>query len=437
MNAERPDGNEGWQDEGAAGRRGSRHRPPVRVGLLVDGSEDYGVRVFMTFLARSLDRRAVHLAGLFLGPGPSRTDLVPLCDEVYDLGTGCLLPLTRLGRSRYSPFNALSKGATFAKAVWAATRAIRVGKLDVLHVNMYPMHLVAGLACRLAKTPCLWHWHGPYRPRGPLGLAARFGFRRLATRIACISHFVQRTLPADVQAKCRTVHNGVHAGHIAEHQKHGALRGRLAVAAGQPLVALFGSIAERKGHAYFLRAAATVVSRIPAARFAIVGGEHPHSRQRYGLERGLRQLARELGLSDAVRFCESIPEAPLYMGDCDVVCMPTIPMGDDTGEGFGLVMIEAMAAGVPVVATTCGAPPEVIEDGVSGRLVPPRDADALAAAILWLLEDEARRIALGRAAQQRVAACFTVERLCRAVEGLYEECRAARSGYRHRTATAW
>jgi glycosyltransferase involved in cell wall biosynthesis len=400
---------------------------PLRVALVMDGSgKGYGVFRVTLALAASADRTCVTPVGLFLGPGHERDVVGRACAESCELGCGCLLPLSKPGRSKWNLPNLVRKAVTFMRAVRDLARAIRRLRIDVVHVHFYPLHLVAGLASRAAGVPCLWHWHGPFQYEGIRGSLARWGFRRLATRIICISKFVAETLPQDVRHKALVIYNGVDAARIAPEQRHGALRARVGVPADCRLVGLFGSISERKGHEYFIRAAAEVLKRLPEVRFAIVGSEMEVCRLRYGLEARYRRLAAELGLRDRMIFAAHLEEGFLYMADCDIICMPTVPIGLDTGEGFGLVMVEAMAAGVPVIATRCGAPPEVIEDGVSGILVPPRDAQALAAAMLRLLQDEPYRQAVGLAGQRRVARDFDIRRTAAAMEELYREVAAGR-----------
>jgi len=395
----------------------------VRVGLVLDGSEEYGVLTFVRYLLESLDRDVVTPVGVFLGDGPGRAMLLPLCDEVCDLHVGCILPLSRPGRPPWDPANLLRIMKTSYRAVRALTKAIRAERLDALHVHMFPVHVIAGLAARRCGCPCIWHWHGPLAARRMMGRLASYGLAHWATHIPCISRFVADTLPEVVQPKCRVVHNGVAAEAIRAGQRPGELRKRAGVGPDQPLIGLFGAFNPRKGHTYLLEAARLLRGRFPAAHYALVGHEMAVSRLRYGYGERLRQLTAELGLTDVVHFCGAIPEAWQYMGDCDIVCMPTVPSTHDLGEGFGLVMAEAMAAGVPVVATTCGAPPEVIEDGISGRLVPPRNAEALAAGIAELLADPARRAAMGAAAMRRIRAHFDVTQVARGMEAIYRDCR--------------
>lgn len=403
---------------------------PVRVGLVLDGSEQYGVLECVRDLAQALDRRVVRVVGVFFGAGSAREALEPHCDEICDLHTGCLLPLSRPGYGKFYLPNIAQKAVFFIRAVSATAAAIRRLRLDVVHANMYPVHWAAGLACRASGTPCIWHWHGASTPALRMKVAYA-GMSALATRIACISQFVAHSLPAAVQPRTRVVYNGIDCVAIRIGQRQGVLRAALGLGRDVPLVAIFGSLTIYKGHEYFIQAAHTVLQHVPGARFAIVGGEAEVQRLRYGREARLRALIAQLGIADRVLFAGEIAGARLHMADCDVICMPTVPIGIQ-GEGFGLVMAEAMAAGVPVIATACGAPPEVIRDGVNGLLVPPFDSAALAQAMLQLLTDDDRRRRIARAGQQHVTAHFDIACAARAMEVIYCECRRDRDTSPHR-----
>lgn len=167
--------------------------------------------------------------------------------------------------------------------------------------------------------------------------------------------------------------------------------------AGQPPTVLsVARLYPRKRLADLLRAAAVLRRRIPAVRLRIVG-EGPESA-------ALRALHRELGLGDTVTFLGEVARQTLaeeyVRADC--FCLPTVQ------EGFGLAFVEAMAAGLPVVACRAAAVPEVVEDRVTGVLVDPGDPAGLASALETILRDEGLRATLGEGGRRR-AATFDLE----------------------------
>ena len=187
-----------------------------------------------------------------------------------------------------------------------------------------------------------------------------------------------------------------------------------------PLIFSLGRLDERKGFDLYFRAAAKVIHQLAdrfEPQFVLSAGvveDHPHEvaeRDR------LRKLVRSLDIEDAVRWLPVLSEAEvlLYYGAADVFVMPS------RYELFGIVMLEAMASGVPVVATRFGGPPEVITDGETGLLVDPTDIAELAAAIVELVEDPERRRRMGAAARMHVERSYSWAHLAARHRALYEQ----------------
>ena len=170
-----------------------------------------------------------------------------------------------------------------------------------------------------------------------------------------------------------------------------------------------GRLRTRKAVAVLLEAFARVRREVPAARLRLAGdGE-----QRPALE----EQARRLGLGEAVLFEGAVPHhrMPELFAAADIFCLPSLY------EGFPLAILEAMAAGLPVVTTRVAGNPEAVEDGVHGRLVAPEDAAGLAAALLELIADEEGRREMGRRARRRVEEEFSIGRIGAAYRSLWEE----------------
>lgn len=157
------------------------------------------------------------------------------------------------------------------------------------------------------------------------------------------------------------------------------------------VVGFVGVFRPEKGIEYFLEAVRLVHARAPHVRFLAVGGES--TVEDVGWLDRMKRLAAELGIADVVRFTGSRDDIPDVMHSIDVIVVPSL------NEGFGRVIAEAAAAGVPAVGANAAGIPEVVQDGVTGRLVPPRDGAAIAAAVLDLLDDEGWRRRLGEAAR--------------------------------------
>jgi glycosyltransferase involved in cell wall biosynthesis len=159
----------------------------------------------------------------------------------------------------------------------------------------------------------------------------------------------------------------------------------------------------QKGLGDLLEAAA----RVPDASF-VVAGDGP-DRERLG------ETARSLGLHDRVCFLGHRDDVPDLLRSCDVFVLPSLY------EGFPLSVLEAMAAGKPVIATAVGGTPEAVSDGETGFLVPPGDPSALAAAIRAVLSDPVLARRLGSAGRERACRTFSAAEMVRHVVRLYED----------------
>jgi glycosyltransferase involved in cell wall biosynthesis len=181
------------------------------------------------------------------------------------------------------------------------------------------------------------------------------------------------------------------------------------IAADASVVGAVGRLRPWKGQERFLRSMARVANVVPSARFLVVGGAIFGVRD--GFPERLRHLAAELGIADRVVFTGQLADVRPALAAMDLFVHPGDP------EPFGLVNLEAMAMGKPVVAFAHGAIPEIVLDGETGLLVPPGDEGALAGAVIDLLGDPHRRSAMGKAARARVEAHFTAQRMADEVHG--------------------
>jgi glycosyltransferase involved in cell wall biosynthesis len=165
------------------------------------------------------------------------------------------------------------------------------------------------------------------------------------------------------------------------------------------------ALTDHKDHATLLRAAAIVVRDCPAARFVIVGQGELIGR--------LRDLARSLGIESYVVFTGFRQDIDALLPAFDIFCLSSHM------EGLGTSLLDAMVFARPIVATAAGGIPDAVQDGVSGRLAPPRDPEALASALLEVLKDSELRRRLGAAGRLRYEEFFTVERMVSATLDVY------------------
>jgi glycosyltransferase involved in cell wall biosynthesis len=212
-----------------------------------------------------------------------------------------------------------------------------------------------------------------------------------------------RRLEGVPEARIRLIHNGIDLSRF-DRARREPLPAPFPAGEG-PAVGMIANLVPVKGHADLLEAFARVRRERSDARLVLVG-DGP-------LRAALEARAGGEDLAGAVHFAGRHP-APPWIDRFDVAVQSSV------SEGMSNVLLEYMAAGRPMAVTAVGATPEALEDGVHGRLVPPRDPAALAAAILDLLRDPERAARLGTAARARVEERFTAARMVRRMEDLYD-----------------
>lgn len=203
-----------------------------------------------------------------------------------------------------------------------------------------------------------------------------------------------------------TLHHGLDLARMETDEASDGVREEFRIPRETPLIGAVGNFKLHKGQEHLVRAMAIVRESIPDARLLLVGlGPR---------ELDVRQEAARLGLDGAVTFAGFREDARRLMHSFDLFVQPSVY------EGLPIALLEAMAAGRPVVATTAGGTPEVVRDGFDGLLVPPRDPEALARDIVRVLADGGLATRLGASAARR-AAEFDIRKAVRRMEEVYEE----------------
>ena len=213
------------------------------------------------------------------------------------------------------------------------------------------------------------------------------------------------------EAKITVIPPGVDANYFHPPSNKESLKKGLGLSA-DPVVFTLGRLDPRKGFDLYLRAAAQVRQKLDHGRpiqFVLSAGTNNENAHEAKERERLQQLSKSLQLDDSFIWRPVLPESdiPRYYGAADLFVMPS------RYELFGIVMLEAMACGVPVIATKFGGPPEVIADGQDGRLVDPTDIPSFAAAMVELLEDPDRRMRMGRIARETIEREYSWEALAR------------------------
>lgn len=292
---------------------------------------------------------------------------------------------------------------------------VRRERIGLLHTTDRPRDAaLTTLLARLTGARTVLHLHNKWHPR--IGRAAIWAARE-AVAVIAISQFTRQSLiDGGVPAgKIFTTYNATDTAQFNPATvRRGALRERLGISAGTPLIGIAARVIVWKGHLDLVEAFAKVLSAVPGAHLAIVGREsRPDPNGDEGYAGKVRRRIWELGLDERVHWAGWQEAMPEIMADLDVTALPSWE------EPFGLVVTESMAMERPVVGYRSGALPEIITDGVEGLLVPRGDIDALADALVQLLKDPARREEMGRRGRERVLKQFAPRRQAEEVEGLY------------------
>ena len=297
------------------------------------------------------------------------------------------------------------------RALRQLTARLRQEPVDLIHAHTRVAQVVAHVVSRRLGIPYVTTWHGIYRRRLGRRLWPCTGERTIA-----ISELVKQHLQQDFElpeSRLRCIYNGIDTAHFATPPNPTAVevwRARWGLSVDRPVIGGIGRLAAGrvKGFDIFLAAAALLKPRVPGLEVLIVG-EGP--RRSF-----LEDLAGRLGVRDQVHFVGEVEDVRVPLAVMDgFVFTSRWP------EGFGLTLIEAMAAGKPVIATQAGAVPEVIRHGVDGWLVPSEDPAAIAEGVIRLLNDRAAASRIGRQAQARVREAFDLETMAAKVEAVYDE----------------
>jgi len=296
-----------------------------------------------------------------------------------------------------------------AAVLW---RLIRRRRPDVIHLFMPAAYLLGGLCALLAGHPTIVVSRrnlNRYQRKYPvLAWLERRLHRRVRAALgnsrAVVAELAAEGVPPE---RLGLIYNGIEAEAFARLPPRDAVRARLGLGSGTLVLTAPANLRPYKGHADLLAALAHIADRLPPDWVLLCPGRDD------GIGPALRELARTSGLADQVRWLGLRDDMAELLAASDVGILPSHE------EGFSNSVLEGMAAGLTMVVTDVGGNAEAVEHGVSGWVVPPGDPAALAAAILELAHDAARRRRLGEAARRRVAAAFSLEECVARYRRLY------------------
>jgi len=294
----------------------------------------------------------------------------------------------------------------------ALRQLFRKERPSVVHAHSFDSGLYCALALRGLPTSLVTTFHGATD-------VIRTGFRNRikwaalnrADVVVCVSDSLNelaRSTNRIRAARIRTIHNGVDFQRISEHRSR-VLREQLKLDDDTVLLGALGNIRSPKGYDFLLQAIAQLRARGHQVHLAIAGDDQG------ALADELRAQREILGLTEHVTLLGYQGEPSQFLEGVDLFVLSS------TTEGFSLATVQAMAAGLPIVATRSGGPEELLVHDVHGWMVPPGSADALTSGIAALLSDRPRRARLATAARKRALETFSVETMVSRYDALYRE----------------
>jgi glycosyltransferase involved in cell wall biosynthesis len=375
-------------------------RTKRKIAYLLPNIESGGSERHVLSLARRLDRSRFSLS-LFTtaGGGSLHGDF------------SAILPVTVFGepsharRIRTGPLEHL-------RTVWRLAAMFRKDRPDILHAYLPAANVIGPIAARMAGVPKVIvskRALANYKENFPLLRLVEPTGNRLADVILVNSDAVRRDVERTEKhwdGKFRKIYNGVAPIAAWTEEERQAFRAREGIPPDARVVLSISNFFPYKGHADLIGAAGRVIAEIPRILFLLVGRDA-------GTLEKCKRLAGERVPADAIRFLGSRTDVPDLLRASDLFLHPSHE------EGFSNAILEAMAAGLPVVACNVGGNPEAVVDGETGRLVAPRDPERLAAAIREIAGSTDTGKRFGEAGRRRVMELFSLDRMVTEIEAMY------------------
>ena len=334
-------------------------------------------------------------------------DVIVICPPGSELEAAC-------GRHGVPVWTASMRGELDLAAVAKVARGLRRFGAEVVHFHTAKAHTIGLGASLLAGTPVKVLSRRVDFPIGGNPFS-KMKYKIRVDAVVAISNAVKDVLVAGGVAPhlITVIYSGIDLGQYEKKTDGSYVKRELGIPESSPLVGGIGALAPHKAQSYFLRAAAELAKVRPDVRYVIAGeGE---------LEGELRAVAASLGIEEIVTFTGFRRDVKAVLSSLDVFVLSSV------AEGLCTSILDAMASGVPVVATRVGGVPEIVLDGVCGLLVPPADPTAMAQSIKRVLLDGSLRNKLAEGGRKRVLD-FSVDKTVEQTERLYGGLLTAKRG---------
>lgn len=313
------------------------------------------------------------------------------------------------------------------RVIFRLLRVLRSRRTDILHVHSPYWGTFARVLGKIAGVKAIISTeHQFVNKLHPMAKALNVATYGINDAVIGVSEAVVSSLKAKRRVRedrLYVVHNGIDTRAVSEGFFDSAMvKASLGIDERNFLVLTVANIKPQKGHQYLLMAMPLLLAQIPNTTFVFVG--RPKSRS---ASEQLEKMAKRLGVSKSVIFAGFRPDVFRLVSSCDVFVLPSL------WEPFGIVLLEAMSLGKPVVATRVGGIPEIIADGVNGYLVEPKEPRALSEKIAKLLENEPLRNKMGQTGRETVRQRFDIRKSVVKTEQIYSSILDSKGILRRRT----
>lgn len=293
---------------------------------------------------------------------------------------------------------------------WRLYQDMKINGYDIVHTHGFKADLWGGFVAKLVGVPIIisslhnqeWYLRNPFTR----WLERLFAFY-IFDRIIAVSESVKRfayEVGGIPKEKIKKVYYGINLSDI-KVDKNKDFKQELGIGKDAPLIGCIGRLVKQKGHKYLIRAAKRVIETFPQAKFLIVG--------KGKLDKKLKKLVKRQDLDSSVIFTGFREDIHSIIDRLDLLVHPSL------WEGFGLVLLEAMAMGKPIVATNVGGIPEVVKNKETGILVSAKDSKVLAKVIIHLLKDRSLAARLGEMGKLTFKERFQADKMAEEIERIY------------------
>lgn len=369
---------------------------PIKIAHIITGLGIGGAERFLLTLARTVKRDRYDLCFFCIVDGG---DLIA---EFKKAGYPVRI-IKCYDWQRRLPFRFVMKN------IRKLTRILKKERFDIVHTHLYRANMIGRIAAILAGVPHIFSSeHNTNSWKKPVDIFWDRLLARFTNKVIAVSDYVkdftQHQEKLDSQ-KLVTVKHGICLNEFDAVNGRVQTRNLLGFDGNQTIVGSLGRLVPQKGYAYFLKAMPEILDKFPDTQFVIVG-DGP-------LKPELVELSKRLGIESNLHFTGFRKDIPQLLKAMDLFVCSSL------WEGFGIVLIEAMACSLPVIAANVGPIPEVVKHGETGILIESENAVQIASSVIQLLANQKQMQQLGRNGRKRVEALFTAETMIENLEHIY------------------